>query len=62
MNRTEKFSDVRAIADDICAGRATQVQLQQLEKLLSKDEQAQQFYLGKTVEPAHLITSNFTFI
>ena len=45
MNRTEKFSDVRAIADDICAGRATQVQLQQLEKLLSKDEQAQQFYL-----------------
>ena len=45
MNRSERFDEVRAIADDICAGTVTQIQLQKLESLLSNDEQAQRFYL-----------------
>ncbi|MGY0314120.1 LamG-like jellyroll fold domain-containing protein (plasmid) [Alteromonas macleodii] len=45
MNRSERFSEVRAIADDICAGTITPVQLQKLEALLSNDEQAQRFYI-----------------
>lgn len=45
MNRSERFNEVRAIADDICEGTVTQAQLQELEGLLSNDEQAQRFYL-----------------
>ena len=54
MNRSERFNEVRAIADDICAGTVTSNQLQKLESLLSNDEQAQRFYLDYIEFHIHL--------
>ena len=54
MNRSERFDEVRAIADDICAGTVTSNQLQKLESLLSNDEQAQRFYLDYIEFHIHL--------
>ena len=54
MNRSERFNEVRAIADDICAGTVTQVQLQKLESLLRNNEQAQRFYLDYIEFHIHL--------
>ncbi|EWH08845.1 pentaxin domain-containing protein [Catenovulum agarivorans DS-2] len=44
MNRTDQFSEVREIADAVCSDVATQEQLEKLERLLSGDFAAQEFY------------------
>ncbi|WP_032096191.1 MULTISPECIES: LamG-like jellyroll fold domain-containing protein [unclassified Alteromonas] len=57
MNRSEEFSEVRTIADEICAGTVTQMQLKKLEILLANDEQARQFYLDYIEFHVHLKSS-----
>ncbi|WAJ71695.1 LamG-like jellyroll fold domain-containing protein [Catenovulum adriaticum] len=44
MNRTDKYEDIRAIADAVCNDTVTAEQTKQLEKLLSGNPQAQKFY------------------
>lgn len=44
MKRSEKFSEIRAIADDVCSNSATAEQLQQLEQQLSGNAEAKRFY------------------
>lgn len=44
MKRSEKFPEVREIADDVCSGCATQEQLAKLEQLLRGNFDAQHFY------------------
>lgn len=44
MNRTDKYDDIRAIADAVCNETVTAEQALKLEKLLTGNPQAQQFY------------------
>ncbi|WP_016954228.1 LamG-like jellyroll fold domain-containing protein [Catenovulum agarivorans] len=44
MKRSEKFADIREIADEVCSNTATTEQLQQLEKKLKDDPEAKLFY------------------
>ncbi|WP_016954231.1 LamG-like jellyroll fold domain-containing protein [Catenovulum agarivorans] len=44
MKRSEKFSEIRKIADDICSGSATEGQVQQLKQQLKDNLEAKRFY------------------
>ncbi len=44
MKRSEKFSDIKAIADDVCANLATEEQLAELEEKLRGNPEAIDFY------------------
>lgn len=44
MKRSDHFSDIREIADDVCANSATDEQLQQLEQKLRGNSEAKRFY------------------
>ncbi|WP_111979755.1 LamG-like jellyroll fold domain-containing protein [Algibacillus agarilyticus] len=44
MNRSEKFEQIRTIADAICAKEVTSEQIDNLDKMLAGNPEAQQFY------------------
>ena len=65
MNRSDKFSEVREIADAICMNQATTEQLQQLERLLSGNFDAQHFYYDYISMHMHLnsaVERNMEFV
>ena len=44
MKRSEQFSDIREIADDVCSNSVTESQLQELEQKLKNNPEAKRFY------------------
>lgn len=54
MNPTDKYPEVRDIADAICDKTASNEQVQHLEQLLTGDEEAQRFYYDYVSMHVHL--------
>ena len=58
VNRTDKFKDIRDIADAICNGDVVPEQIQQLEQLLTNNEAGQRFYYEYIGMHVHMKTAD----
>lgn len=55
MNRSEKYSEIRRIADEVCNQTVTAEQAQQLEVLLKGDREGQRFYQDYIEMHVHML-------